>query len=146
MTKILPERINKLKDLLRKKNTLYKCLKRRMVNSKLLDKLDALQAKLQIPINFFQLKYYRKISKKLSDAFTSPKCYWTQLKTLLNGRKIPCTPPIFRYNKLISDFKENSEILTPSLQNSVHKSIMEVYYCQSFILSQKNLSRMLTSW
>ena len=36
--------------------------------------------------------------------------------------------------------------LTPSLQNSVYKSIMEVYYCQSFILSQKNLSRMLTSW
>ena len=75
MAKILPERINKLKDLLRKKNTLYKCLKRRMVNSKLLDKLDALQAKLQIPINFFLLKYYRKISKKLSDAFTSSKCY-----------------------------------------------------------------------
>ena len=55
-----------------------------MVNSKLLDKLDALQAKLQSSINFFQFKYY-KISKKLSDPSSSPKCYWTLLKALLNG-------------------------------------------------------------
>ena len=81
-----------------------------MVNSKLLDKLDALQAKLQSSINFFQFKYYRKISKKLSDPSTSPKCYWTLLKTLLNGRKIPCIPPLFHDNKFITDFKEKSEI------------------------------------
>ena len=81
-----------------------------MVNSKLLDKLDALQAKLQSSINFFQFKYYRKISKKLSDPSTSPKCYWTLLKTLLNGRKIPCIPPLFHDNKFITDFKEKSKI------------------------------------
>ena len=63
------------------KNAFYKRLKRRMVNSKLLDKLDALEAKLQIEINFFQFKYYRKISKKLSYPSTSPKCSWTLLKT-----------------------------------------------------------------
>ena len=34
------------------KNVLYKRLKRRMVNSKLLDKLDTLQAKLESLINF----------------------------------------------------------------------------------------------
>ena len=60
-----------------KKNASNKRLKRRMVNSKLLDKLDVLQAKLQSLINFFKLKYYRKISKK-SDISTSPKCYWTK--------------------------------------------------------------------
>ena len=82
-----------------------------MVNTKLLDKLDALQAKLQSSTNFFQFKYYRKISKKLSDRSTGPKCYWTLLKTLLNGKKIPCIPPIFHDNKFITDFKEKSEIL-----------------------------------
>ena len=81
-----------------------------MVDCKLLDKLDALQAKLQSSINFFQFKYYRKISKKLPDPSTSPKCYWTLLKTLLNGRKIPCIPPLFHDNKFITDFKEKSEI------------------------------------
>ena len=61
-----PPWMNKqIKTLIAEKNALYKHLKGRMVNSKLLDKLDALQAKLQSSINFFQLKYYRKISKKI---------------------------------------------------------------------------------
>ena len=64
------------------KNALYKHLKRRMLNSKLLDKLNVLKTKLQRPINIFQFEYYRKISKKLSDPSTSPKCYWALLKTL----------------------------------------------------------------
>ena len=70
-----------------------------MLNSKLLDKLDALQAKLQSSINFFHFEYYRETAKKLSDPSTSPKYYWTLLKTVLNGRKIPCIPPLF-YDKL----------------------------------------------
>ena len=81
-----------------------------MVNFKLLDKLDALQAKLQSLIIFFQLKYYKKILKKLSDTSTSSKCYWTLLKTLLNGRKIPCIPPLFQDHKFVTDLKEKSEI------------------------------------
>ena len=66
--------------------------------------------KLQSSINFFQFNYYSKISKKLSDQPTSPKCYWTLLRTLLNGRKIPGIPPLFHNNKFITDFKEITEI------------------------------------
>ena len=54
-----------IKTLIAKKNALHKRLKQRMLSSKLLDKLDALQAKLQSSINFFQFEYYRKISKKI---------------------------------------------------------------------------------
>ena len=73
-----PPWMNKqIKTLIAEKNALYKRLKQRVANSKLLNKLDALQAKLQSLINFFQFKYYKKISKKLSDPSTSPKCYWT---------------------------------------------------------------------
>ena len=32
------------------------------------------------------------------------------VKTLLNGRKILCIPPLFHDNKLITDFKEKSKI------------------------------------
>ena len=91
------------------KNALYKHLKRRMLSSKLFDKLDALQGKLQSSTNFFQFVYYRKISKQLSDPSTNPKCYWNVLKTLLNGTKIPCIPPLFQDNKFITDFKEKSK-------------------------------------
>ena len=101
--------------LIAEKSALYKRLKRRMLNSKLLDKLDALQAKPQSSINFFQFESYRKISKKLSDPSTCPKCYWILLKTLLNGRKIPCIPPLFHDNKFITDLKEKSEIFNSFL-------------------------------
>ena len=95
-----------IKTLIAEKNASYERLKRRMVNSRLLDKLDVLQAKLQSLINFFQFRYYRKFSKKLSDPSTSSKCYWT----LLNGRKIPCISPLFHDNKFTTNFKEKSEI------------------------------------
>ena len=72
-----------IKTLIAEKNAFYKILKRRLLNSKLLDKLDALQATLQSSINFFQFEYYRKISTKLSDPSADSKCHWTLLKTLI---------------------------------------------------------------
>ena len=62
-----------IKTLTAGKSALYKCLERRMVNSKFLDKIDGLQAKRQSPINILQFKYYRKISNKLSGPPTSSK-------------------------------------------------------------------------
>ena len=51
-----PPRMNKqIKMVAAEKNALYKRLKRKMLSCKLLDKLDALQAKLQSSINFFNL-------------------------------------------------------------------------------------------
>ena len=91
------------------KSALCKSLKRKMLSSKLPDKLHALQAKLQSSTNFFQFEYYRKISKQLSDPSTDPKCCWSLLKTLLNGTKIPCIPPLFQDNNFITDLKEKSE-------------------------------------
>ena len=58
---------DQIKTVIAGKKGLYKRLKRRILNSKLLDKLDAfidaLQAKLQSSIHFSQFEYYRKISK-----------------------------------------------------------------------------------
>ena len=39
------------------------------------------------------------------------KCYGTLVKTLINGRKIPCIPPLFHDNKFVVEFKEKSKIL-----------------------------------
>ena len=41
---------------------------------------------------------------------TSPKAYWSILKTFLNNKKIPCIPPIYHHNNYITDFKEKAEI------------------------------------
>ena len=92
-----------------------------MLKSILLDKLDALQTKLQSSMNISQFDYYRKILKKLSNPSINPLVYiyWTLLKTLLNGRKVPCIPPLFHDNKFITDFREMSEIFNISLQNKI---------------------------
>ena len=41
---------------------------------------------------------------------TSTKCYWSLLKTVLIGKKVPYIPPIFHNNMYVTDFKEKSEI------------------------------------
>ena len=58
-------------------------------------------------------KYFNKISKKLCYPLTSSKCYWSLLKTVLNGKKAPCVPHVFHSNKYVTDFKEKSEIFNP---------------------------------
>ena len=52
--------------------------------------------------------YHRLLSDKLNDPHTSAKSYWSILKTLYNGKKIPLIPPILINNKLISNFKEKA--------------------------------------
>ena len=44
------------------------------------------------------------------DPTTSPKAYWSILKTVLNNKKIPCIPPIYHNNNDITDFKEKAQI------------------------------------
>ena len=81
MAKILFEWINKLKHLLRQK-VLFKRLKRKMLNSKLLDKLDASQTKLQSSINFFNMNTIEKPRKHFlidSLVLIPMGLYWTLL-------------------------------------------------------------------
>ena len=54
--------------------------------------------------------YVNKIAQRLGDPNTSSKCYWSLLKTLFNGKKIPCIPPLFHGDKFHGDFQEKSAI------------------------------------
>ena len=47
---------------------------------------------------------------KLMEPTTSAKTYWSILKRCLNDKTIPCTPPLFRDNNFITDFKEKAEL------------------------------------
>ena len=57
-------------------------------------------------------KYYSKVVKRLLDPRTSPKTYWSILKTFLNNKKIPIIPSIFHDNKHITDFKQKAAIFS----------------------------------
>ena len=53
----------------------------------------------------------------MCDPVTSTKCYWSLLKTILKGKKVPSIPPIFHNNKYVTDFKEMSEIFNSFFAN-----------------------------
>ena len=52
--------------------------------------------------------YHHQLSDKLNDPKRSAKAYWSILKALYSGNKIPLIPLILVNNKLISNFKEKA--------------------------------------
>ena len=50
-------------------------------------------------------KYFFRTSEKLNNPNTSTKCCWSLIKTLLNGKKVPCVPPIYNNNRYVTEFK-----------------------------------------
>ena len=69
-----------------------------------------LQNHLNQSIQIAKQNYVNKIAQRLGDPNTSSKCYWSLLRTKLNGKKIPCIPPLFHGDKYIVYFQEKSEI------------------------------------
>ena len=51
-----------------------------------------------------------RLSKKLNDPSTAPKSYWFILNWILNNKKTPSILPIFHNGKVISDFKEKTNL------------------------------------
>ena len=71
---------------------------------------EFLQSKLNFLIEKSELNYYPRLSKNSSDPMTSPKPYWSILKTFLNNKKIPYILPLLRDDTFIINFKEKAEI------------------------------------
>ena len=69
-----------------------------------------LQNHLNQSIQIAKQNYVNKIAPRLGDPNTSSKCYWSLLKTPLNGKKIPCISPQFHVDKFIVEFQEKIEI------------------------------------
>ena len=106
-----PPWINKnIKKFINDKNHAYKCYRQNENNSLTFQNFQFLQSKLNSLIEESKHKYHARLSKKLSDPATSPKSYWSILKTFLNNKKIPCIPPLLHENKFIIDFRSKAEI------------------------------------
>ena len=115
-----PPWINKnIKKLINDKNHAYKSYRQNENNSPTFQNFQFLQFKLNSLIEESKHKYHARLSKKLSDPATSPKSYWSILKTFLNNKKIPCIPPLLHENKFIIDFRRKAEIFNTFLRNNV---------------------------
>ena len=57
------------------------------------EKSTSLQIQLGYLIENRKQNYHFRLTEKLRDRNTSPKNYWSLLKTFLSNKKIPCIPP-----------------------------------------------------
>ena len=64
--------------------------------------------------------YHNQLARKLTNPETSPKTYWSILKTFYNERKVPLIPPLVINNKLEADFKGKQITSTTFLLQNVH--------------------------
>ena len=55
-------------------------------------------------------EYYDHLSKKLNNLNTSSKTYWSILKSLFKGIRVPLIPPMLVNNKTVSNFTENANL------------------------------------
>ena len=106
----LPWINQEIKKLMLEKNLEFKSYCCSNKNMFLFEKFKVLQYQLNISIEKLKEKYYTKLSSRLANPLTSPKTYWSILKTYLNNKKIPCIPPLFHENKFITDFKGKAEL------------------------------------
>ena len=54
--------------------------------------------------------YFIRLGKKFCDPSRSIKTYWTTLRTLWNGKKVPNIPPLLVNNELITEFEAKANI------------------------------------
>ena len=70
--------------------------------------LDSVSRHLNDQIELAKQNYYDNLSNKSINPSTSQKKYWTLLKTLINGKKVPVIPPLLVNDSYISNFKEKA--------------------------------------
>ena len=69
--------------------------------------------------SFSKAKYHERLAIKLNDPKTSPKTYWSILKTFVNGSKILLIPLFLVNNKFVIDFLEKANLFN-DLSRAVH--------------------------
>ena len=109
----------RLKTLIEKKSKAYQLYKQSKQNIALFEKFQSLQIQLNDLIEHGRQSYSSQLVDKHRDKKTSPKAYWSLLKTFLNNKKIPCIPPLFHDNDLSLTLKKKPKYLKTSLLNSV---------------------------
>ena len=78
----------KIKHLVPHKNCAFNSYSRDKNNTDLFKKIQSPQANLKTSIEESKQNYYSRLSNKLLDGKTSPKLYWSLLKTFLNNKKL----------------------------------------------------------
>ena len=118
----LPWINSKIKNLVAEKNIAKKYYLLNNSNIQLFRRFQSLQNLLTVTTKKSKEQFYSRISNKLMDPATSPKAYWSILKTFLNNKKIPCIPhsDIFNnfFDKQCTIINNTSQLPTDSFKRT----------------------------
>ena len=79
-------------------------------NNQYFENFQSLQNLLGVSIEASKERYYSRSSNKLMEPSTSPKTYWSVLKSSHNNKNILCIPPVFHENRFVTNFQEKAEL------------------------------------
>ena len=99
-----------LRYLIQDKTEAFKRFKISSNKSQYFQNFQSIQNLLGVSIESSKKRFYSLLFKKLMEPSTSPKTYWSVLKSFHNNKKIPCIPPIFHENRFVTNFKEKAEL------------------------------------
>ena len=105
--KYLINKKKKKKRKKKKKSAIYKNYLKNNKSNQSFDTFHSFQSQLSSLIASLKNKSYSKVAKLLLDPSTSPKTYWSILKTFLNNKNIPVIPPNKKLKSLVLTFLNN---------------------------------------
>ena len=84
-------------------------------------------------------KYYNNFSSKVNNPHSHCKSYWSLLKTLVNGRRVPLIPPIQIGHKFVTNFTEKAKVFNDyfAKQCRVIDNNSQIPDCPNFYTNEK---------
>ena len=130
---------DKIKELIKQKNELFKCLNKQNTTSSLYPLLEQASTELSNEIITAKNLYYARMAAKLNNPSTSPKTYWSILKSFLNGKKVPVIPPLIHDNQLVTDFLTKANLFNTffNQQCSLINNDSSIPSFQSFLTDER---------
>ena len=135
-----------IKRLIQAKNEAYKRFKRSHNNSQYFENFQSIQNLLGVSIEASKEKYYSRLSKKLMEPSTSPKTYWSVLKSFHNNKKYPAFHQFFTKIVLLQISKKKPNCLILFLLSNVQSLITVVKFplsCIPKLINLYQISRLL---
>ena len=106
-----------LKNMLNRKNRLYKSYKRHGYKEEDKIRLDSFRSECQKAVENAKLTYLTKLGNKVNDPNTSQKSYWKIINRVMNKSRAPKVPPLLVNNEFIVNCREKAKIFNNFFAN-----------------------------
>ena len=106
-----------LKNMLNRKNRLYKNYKKHGYKAEDKKRLDTFRIECQEAVEASKVSYLKNMGNKINSPNTSQKIYWKIINKVMNKCRAPKIPPLLVNNLFILNCKEKAKLFTDFFSN-----------------------------